>query len=178
MDSLYAAERRYYRVTIGHGTSWWRVPVFLDRGVLRFSASAHGVLAVAPEEARKLGHDYVGTEHILLALIHDADSAAARPLMHLGVSLEAIRQQVEEVIGLGEGTLDGVPDHPPFTPLACRVLQLARREALRLGSGHIGGEHLLLGTVAEGDGVAAQVLVRMGANLTRVRAVVRRRQDT
>jgi ATP-dependent Clp protease ATP-binding subunit ClpC len=116
-----------------------------------------------------LDHDYIGTEHILLGLIHEGDGVAAKALESLGISLEAVRQQVKESIGQGQQAPSG---HIPFTPPAKKVLQLSRREALQLGHSYIGTEHLLLGLIREGEGVAAQVLVRLGADLNRVRQQV------
>ena len=112
-----------------------------------------------------LNHNYIGTEHILLGLIHEGDGVAARSLESLGISLDAVRQQVEEIIGRGEQAPSG---HIPFTPRAKKVLELSLREALQLGHGYIGTEHILLGLLREGDGVAAQVLVTLGADLNRV----------
>jgi ATP-dependent Clp protease ATP-binding subunit ClpA len=112
-----------------------------------------------------LNHNYIGTEHILLGLIHEGDGIAARSLESLGISLEAVRQEVEEIIGRGQQAPSG---HIPFTPRAKKVLELSLRESLQLGHNYIGTEHILLGLLREGDGVAAQVLVRLGADLNRV----------
>jgi ATP-dependent Clp protease ATP-binding subunit ClpC len=131
----------------------------------RFSDRARRVVVLAQEEARTLNHNYIGTEHILLGLIHEGDGVAARSLESLGISLDAVRQQVEEIIGRGQQAPSG---HIPFTPRAKKVLELSLREALQLGHGYIGTEHILLGLLREGDGVAAQVLVRLGADLNRV----------
>ena len=131
----------------------------------RFSDRARRVVVLAQEEARMLNHNYIGTEHILLGLIHEGDGVAARSLESLGISLDAVRQQVEEIIGRGEQAPSG---HIPFTPRAKKVLELSLREALQLGHGYIGTEHILLGLLREGDGVAAQVLVTLGADLNRV----------
>jgi len=116
-----------------------------------------------------LNHNYLGTEHILLGLIHEGEGVAAKALESLGISLEAVRQQVEEIIGQGEQAPSG---HIPFTPRAKKVLELASREALQLGHNYIGTEHILLGLIREGEGVAAQVLVKLGADLNRVRQQV------
>jgi bifunctional DNase/RNase len=124
---------------------------------------------LAQEEARALGHDYLGTEHLLLSLIREGEGLAAAALESLGISLEAVRQQVEEIIGAGQQTPSG---HTPFTPRAKKVLELSLREALQLGHDQIGIEHLLLGLIREGQGVAAQVLVKLGADLNRVRQQV------
>jgi ATP-dependent Clp protease ATP-binding subunit ClpA len=132
----------------------------------RFTDRARQVVALAQEEARMLNHDYIGTEHILLGLIHEGDGVAARSLESLGISLDAVRQQVEEIIGRGQQAPSG---HIPFTPRAKKVLELSLRESLQLGHNYIGTEHILLGLLREGDGVAAQVLVRLGADLNRVR---------
>ena len=116
-----------------------------------------------------LNHDYIGTEHILLGLIHEGEGVAAKALESLGISLEAVRQQVEEIIGQGQQAPSG---HIPFTPRAKKVLELSLREALQLGHNYIGTEHILLGLIREGEGVAAQVLVKLGADLNRVRQQV------
>ena len=131
----------------------------------RFTGRARQVVALAGEEARILNHGWIGTEHILLGLIHEGDGLAARSLVSLGISLDAVRQQVEEIIGRGQQAPSG---HIPFTPRAKKVLELSLRESLQLGHNYIGTEHILLGLLREGDGVAAQVLVRLGADLNRV----------
>src|SRR6266567_3948432 len=135
----------------------------------RFTDRARRVVVLAQEEARMLNHNYIGTEHILLGLIHEGEGVAARALESLGISLEAVRQQVEEIIGQGQQAPSG---HIPFTPRAKKVLELSLREALQLGHNYIGTEHILLGLIREGDGVAAQVLVKLGADLNRVRQQV------
>ena len=132
----------------------------------RFTDRARRVIVLAQEEARLLNHNYIGTEHILLGLIHEGEGVAAKALESLGISLDAVRQQVEEIIGRGQEAPSG---HIPFTPRAKKVLELSLRESLQLGHNYIGTEHLLLGLIREGDGVAAQVLVRLGADLYRVR---------
>jgi ATP-dependent Clp protease ATP-binding subunit ClpC len=132
----------------------------------RFTERARRVVVLAQEEARTLHHNYIGTEHILLALLHEGEGVAAKALKSLGISLVAVRQEVEELIGQGDELLAG---HIPFTPRAKKVLELSLRESLQLGHNYIGTEHILLGLIREGDGVAAQVLVRLGADLNRVR---------
>jgi len=132
----------------------------------RFTDGARRLVALAQDEARRLNHDYIGTEHILLGLIHEGEGVAAKALESLGISLDAVRQQVEEIIGQGQQAPSG---HIPFTPRAKKVLELSLRESLQLGHNYIGTEHILLGLIREGDGVAAQVLVRLGADLNRVR---------
>jgi Clp amino terminal domain, pathogenicity island component len=132
----------------------------------RFTDRARRVVVLAQEEARMLNHNYIGTEHILLGLIHEGQGVAAEALESLGISLDAVRQQVEEIIGQGQEVPSG---HIPFTPRAKKVLELSLRESLQLGGSYIGTEHILLGLIREGDGVAAQVLVRLGADLNRVR---------
>src|SRR5438270_1621274 len=132
----------------------------------RFTDRARRVVVLAQEEARMLNHNYIGTEHILLGLIHEGEGVAAKALESLGISLDAVRQQVEEIIGQGQQAPSG---HIPFTPRAKKVLELSLREALQLGHNYIGTEHILLGLIREGDGVAAQVLVKLGADLNRVR---------
>jgi ATP-dependent Clp protease ATP-binding subunit ClpC len=126
-------------------------------------------VVLAQEEARLLNHNYIGTEHILLGLIHEGEGVAAKGLESLGISLEAVRSQVEELIGHGASSPSG---HIPFTPRAKKVLELSLREALQLGHNYIGTEHILLGLIREGEGVAAQVLVKLGADLSRVRQQV------
>ena len=135
----------------------------------RFTDRARRVVVLAQEEARMLNHNYIGTEHILLGLIHEGEGVAAKALESLGISLEGVRQQVEEIIGQGQQAPSG---HIPFTPRAKKVLELSLREALQLGHNYIGPEHMLLGLVREGDGVAAQILVRLGADPNRVRQQV------
>jgi len=135
----------------------------------RFTDRARRVVVLAQEEARMLNHNYIGTEHILLGLIHEGEGVAAKALESLGISLEAVRSQVEEIIGQGQQAPSG---HIPFTPRAKKVLELSLREALQLGHNYIGTEHILLGLIREGEGVAAQVLVKLGADLNRVRQQV------
>ncbi|MFI5933884.1 ATP-dependent Clp protease ATP-binding subunit [Actinoplanes sp. NPDC051494] len=135
----------------------------------RFTDRARRVVVLAQEEARMLNHNYIGTEHVLLGLIHEGEGVAAKALESLGVSLEGVRQQVEEIIGQGQQAPSG---HIPFTPRAKKVLELSLREALQLGHNYIGTEHILLGLIREGEGVAAQVLVKLGADLNRVRQQV------
>jgi ATP-dependent Clp protease ATP-binding subunit ClpC len=135
----------------------------------RFTDRARRVLVLAQEEARLLNHNFIGTEHLLLGLIHESEGVAAKALESLGVSLEAVRAKVAETIGpAGSSTTAS----PPFTPRAKKVLELPLREALQLGHNYIGTEHMLLGLVREGEGVAAQVLVGLGADLPRVRQQV------
>ncbi len=135
----------------------------------RFTDRARRVVVLAQEEARLLNHSYIGTEHILLGLIHEGEGVAAKAMESLGISLEAVRNQVEEIIGQGGSSPSG---HIPFTPRAKKVLELSLREALQLGHNYIGTEHILLGLIREGEGVAAQVLVKLGADLSRVRQQV------
>src|SRR6202165_5639919 len=135
----------------------------------RFTDRARRVLVLAQEEARLLNHNFIGTEHILLGLIHEGEGVAAKALESLGISLEAVREKVEETIGPAGSSTTG---SPPFTPRAKKVLELSLREALQLGHNYIGTEPMLLGLVREGEGVAAQVLVNLGADLSRVRQQV------
>jgi ATP-dependent Clp protease ATP-binding subunit ClpC len=135
----------------------------------RFTDRARRVVVLAQEEARLLNHSYIGTEHILLGLIHEGEGVAAKALESLSISLEAVRAQVEDIIGQGGSSPSG---HIPFTPRAKKVLELSLREALQLGHNYIGTEHILLGLIREGEGVAAQVLVKLGADLGRVRQQV------
>jgi hypothetical protein len=135
----------------------------------RFTDRARRVVVLAQEEARLLNHNYIGTEHILLGLLREGEGVAAKALESLGISLDAVRQRVEEIIGPGQEAPAG---HIPFTPRGKKVLELSLRESLQLGHNYIGTEHILLGLIREGDGVAAQVLVRLGADLNRVRQQV------
>src|SRR6202043_1888124 len=136
----------------------------------RFTDRARRVVVFAQEEARSLNHNWIGTEHLLLAVIREGQGVGARALESMQVSLDAARQQVESIIGRGQ---DPVGDgHIPFTPRAKKVLELSLREALQLGHNYIGTEHILLGLIREGEGVAAQVLVKLGADLNRVRQQV------
>ncbi len=135
----------------------------------RFTDRARRVVVLAQEEARMLRHDYIGTEHILLGLIHEGEGVAAIALDKLDISLGAVQEQVEEIVGPGHAAPTG---HIPFTPRAKKVLELSLREALQLGHNYIGTEHILLGLIREGEGVAAQVLTALGANLDRVRETV------
>ena len=132
----------------------------------RFTDRARRVIVLAQDEARMLNHNYIGTEHLLLGLIHEGEGVAAKALESLGISLEAVREQVEEIIGQGQQAPTG---HIPFTPRAKKVLELSMREALQLNHPYIGTEHILLGLIREGEGVAAQVLIKLGADLNRVR---------
>ena len=131
----------------------------------RFTDRARRVVVLAQEEARNLNHNYIGTEHILLGLIHEGEGVAAQALEAMGISLESVREQVEEIIGQGTEAPSG---HIPFTPRAKKVLEYSLREALQLGHNYIGTEHILLGLIREGDGVAAQVLTNLGADLPSV----------
>ncbi len=135
----------------------------------RFTDRARRVVVLAQEEARLLNHNYIGTEHILLGLIHEGEGVAARALESLGINLESVRSQVVEIIGQGAQAPSG---HIPFTPRAKKVLELSLREALQLGHNYIGTEHILLGLIREGEGVAAQVLQKLGAELHKVRQTV------
>jgi ATP-dependent Clp protease ATP-binding subunit ClpC len=135
----------------------------------RFTDRARRVIVLAQEEARMLNHNYIGTEHILLGLTREGEGVAAKALESLGISLDAVRQQVEEIIGQGQQAPSG---HIPFTPRVKKVLELTQQAALQLGHNYIGTEHILLGLIREGDGVAAQVLLMLGADLNLVRQQV------
>ena len=135
----------------------------------RFTDRARRVVVLSQEEARLLNHNYIGTEHILLGLIQEREGVAAKALESLQISLESVRGQVEEIIGQGGTSPSG---HIPFTPRAKKILELSLREALKLKHNYIGTEHILLGLLREGEGVAAQVLVNLGADLSRVRETV------
>jgi ATP-dependent Clp protease ATP-binding subunit ClpC len=135
----------------------------------RFTDRARRVVVFAQEEARLLNHNYIGTEHLLLGLLREGDGVAAKALESLGISLDEVRGQVENIIGQGSAAPTG---HIPFTPRAKKVLELSLREALQLSHNYIGTEHILLGLAREGEGVAAQVLVKQGATLDAVRSAV------
>ncbi|MEO7059293.1 MAG: ATP-dependent Clp protease ATP-binding subunit, partial [Lapillicoccus sp.] len=135
----------------------------------RFTDRARRVVVLAQEEARMLNHNYIGTEHILLGLIHEGEGLAAKALENLDISLGAVREQVQDIIGQGQQAPTG---HIPFTPRAKKVLEYSLREGLQLGHTYIGTEHILLGLIREGEGVAAQVLVKLGADLNKVRQQV------
>ena len=136
----------------------------------RFTDRARRVVVLAQEEARMLNHDYIGTEHILLGLIHEGNGVAARALEALGITDEAVRQQIGETVGRGKKPARS--GHIPFTAQAKKSLELSLREALQLGHHYIGTEHILLGLIREGEGPAAQVLTAMGADLDTVREQV------
>src|SRR5659263_241918 len=136
----------------------------------RFTDRARRVVVLAQEEARMLNHNYIGTEHILLGLIHEGEGVAAKALESLGISLDAVRSQVQEIIGEGQQAPSG---HIPFTPRAKKVLELSLREALQLGHNYIGTEHILLGLIREGEGVAAQVLGKLGPVIGREKEIER-----
>jgi hypothetical protein len=136
----------------------------------RFTDRARRVVVLAQEEARFLDHNYIGTEHLLLGLLHEGEGAAAQALGQLrGVSLERVRSEVEQIIGRGKSAAG---EHIPFTPRSKKVLELSLREALNLGHNYIGTEHILLGLIREGEGVAVQVLVKLGADLPGLRQQV------
>jgi ATP-dependent Clp protease ATP-binding subunit ClpC len=135
----------------------------------RFTDRARRVVVFAQEEARLLNHNYIGTEHVLLGLVREGEGVAAQALTSMGIGLDAVRGQVERIIGQGQAAPTG---HIPFTPRAKKVLELSLREALQLSHNYIGTEHILLGLLREGEGVAAQVLQQLGADLDRVRQTV------
>ena len=134
----------------------------------RFTDRARRVIVLAQQESRLLGHGYIGTEHLLLGLLADGGGTAAQALESLGVTLDAAREQVREMVGEGQRP-QTQPGHIPFTPPAKKVLELSLREAQNLGDDHIGTEHLLLGLVAEADDVGAQIVARLGASRRAVR---------
>ena len=135
----------------------------------RFTDRARRVVVLAQDEARALNHNYIGTEHLLLGLIHEGEGVAAKALESMDISLDAVRSQVIEIIGEGQSAPTG---HIPFTPRGKKVFELSMREALQLGHNYIGTEHLLLGLLREGEGVAAQVLTNLGGDLSSVRQTV------
>ena len=135
----------------------------------RFTDRDRRVVVLAQEEARRLNHNYIGTEHILLGLIQEGEGHAAKALAELNINIDSVRTEVVEIIGEGQQSPSG---HIPFTPRAKKVLELSLREALQLGHNYIGTEHILLGLIREGEGVAAQVLKKLGAELSQVRQTV------
>ena len=135
----------------------------------RFTDRARQTVVLAQEEARRLGHGYIGTEHLLLGLLREGEGVAAQSLGRMGISLADVRSDIARIIGEMSDSPSG---HIPFTPRSKKVLELSLREAMQLGHNYIGTEHILLGLVREGEGVAAQVLVARGADLKRVRATV------
>ncbi len=135
----------------------------------RFTDRARRVVVLAQEEARELNHYYIGTEHLLLALLREGDGVAAQALTALGIGLEDARREIDAIIGRGTEQPSG---HIPFTPRTKKVLELSSREAQLLGHNYVGTEHLLLGLLREGDGVAVQIFVRRGIDLNRVRQQV------
>jgi ATP-dependent Clp protease ATP-binding subunit ClpC len=135
----------------------------------KFTDRARRMVVLAQEEARMLDHNWIGTEHILLGLVHEGEGVAAKALTALGITLAAMRQAVEDIIGRGAEPPAG---HIPFTPRSKKVLELSLREALSLGSDYIGTEHVLLALLREGDGVGAQILVGAGVDLNRARQQV------
>jgi ATP-dependent Clp protease ATP-binding subunit ClpA len=132
----------------------------------RYSDRARRVVVLAQEEARRLNHNYIGTEHLLLALIHEGEGVAAKALGSLGITLEAARQQVEQIVGRGQ---EGPGKHIPFTPRGKKVLELSLREAIQLGHIYVGTEHILLGLIRDGDGVAMQVLADLAVDPNQAR---------
>src|SRR5258706_8666929 len=135
----------------------------------RFTSQARHVVVLAQDEARRLQHNYIGTEHVLLGLLGESGGLAFQVLERFGMSLDSGREEVHAIVGTGKGAVSG---HIPFTPRAKKILELALREALQLQHNYIGTEHILLGLIREGEGVAAQVLVKLGADLNRVRQQV------
>ncbi|MFU0805592.1 MAG: ATP-dependent Clp protease ATP-binding subunit [Pseudoclavibacter caeni] len=135
----------------------------------RFTDRARRVVVLAQEEAKMLNHNYIGSEHLLLGLLHEGEGVAAKSLEQVGVTLEEAREQVEDIIGVGQQPPTG---HIPFTPRGKKVLELSFREALQLGHNYVGTEHILLGLIREGEGVAVQVLVKLGVDLGQLRQIV------
>lgn len=135
----------------------------------KFTERSRKVFSLAQEEAQRFNHNYIGTEHLLLGLIRESDGIAARVLANLGVQLPKVRSAVKFIIGRGDGIIVG---DPGLTPRAAKVIKLAMDEAQRIGSPYIGTEHLLLGLVREGEGIAAGVMQSMGVSLEKVRQQV------
>jgi ATP-dependent Clp protease ATP-binding subunit ClpC len=160
---------------VGHGRGAVCVYILAADGEMgnamfeRFTDRARRAVVYAQEEARALDHNYIGTEHILLGLVHEGEGVAAKALESLGIGLETVRQRTEEAIGHGQHASTG---HIPFTPQAKKVLELSLVESRQLGHHYVGTEHILLGLIRQGDGVAAQVLAGLGADLDRVRQQV------
>ena len=136
----------------------------------RFTDRARRVIVDAQNEARSLSHNYIGPEHILLGLINEDDGVGVKALEAMQISTDTVRGRIKEITGRGQGAPS--TGHIPFTPRAKKVLELSLREALQLGHNYIGTEHILLGLIHEGDGVAAQVLVGLGVELDRTRQLV------
>jgi len=136
----------------------------------RFTDRARRVVVLAQEEARTRSHDYIGTEHLLLGLVDEGQGLAVKALEALGISLETVRERVEDAVPPGEYARPS--GHIPFTPRAKKVLELSLSESQLLGHRYIGTEHVLLGLIRQGDGVAAQVLTALGADLDGVREQV------
>src|SRR3989304_3711691 len=132
----------------------------------RFTEKARRIVVYAQEEARMLNQNYIGTEHLLLGLIREEEGIAARAIKNLNINLEDVRTQIEDIIGRGTSTPSA---HIPFTPRAKKVLELSLRESLQLGHNYIGTEHILLGLIREGEGIAARVLINLGADMEKVR---------
>jgi hypothetical protein len=141
----------------------------------RFTDEARRIVVVAQEESRRLNHHYIGTEHFLLGMIESNDSVAAQVLISLGIDLASVRSQVLAIIGIGQGE---IPSHIPITPRGKRVLEWSLREAIQLGHNHIGSEHILLGLLREGEGIATQVLNQAGVELEPARARIAEMVDT
>jgi 2-amino-4-hydroxy-6-hydroxymethyldihydropteridine diphosphokinase len=137
----------------------------------RFTERARKVVVLAQDEAGRFGHDYIGTEHLFIGLVNEGEGVAAQALHYLNVTLDGVREQVESIVGYGEGT----SQQAPFTPYAKKVLELALREAMQLGHNYIGTEHILLGLATEREGVAARILSNLDVESSRVRSEVLRR---
>jgi hypothetical protein len=135
----------------------------------RFTPRARQAIVLSQEEARMLRHDYLGTEHLLLGLLAEGEGVAAQALQRAGIALDAVRAEIVEVVGRGQ---EAIGDHISFTPRAKKALERALREALELGHNYLGTEHILLGVIREGEGLAALTLVKLGANLTQLRSAV------
>ena len=137
----------------------------------KFTERARQVILLAKQEAKRFNHDYIGTEHILLGLLREGEGVAAAVLQSLGMNLNNIRLEVEKLVQVGPTTV--VTGDLPFTPKAKKVMELAMEEARTLGHNYIGTEHLLLGLIREGEGVASQVFANMGLDLEKVREAFR-----
>jgi hypothetical protein len=135
----------------------------------RFTVQARQVVVLGQEEARALGHDYMGTEHLLLGLLSEGGGVAVQVLQKAGIALDGVRAEIVEIVGHGE---DAPTGRIPFTPRAKKVMELALRESLQLRNNFIGTEHILLGLIREGDGLAAQILVKLGADLKQLHSSV------
>jgi hypothetical protein len=161
-----AAQQRHSTLRSLIGNLKSGVESVMEGAFNRFSDRARRVVVLAQDEARRLGHDFIGTEHLLLGLLVESEGVGAQALQGAGITLDGVRAGIEEIIGCGQGTPGG---HIPFTPRAKKVLELALRESLRLNHNHIGTEHILLGLLREGEGVGVQIIAAAGVQPNQLR---------